>query len=259
METFLMEKRDKLGILITGGGRRIGASIAKALAADGWFVYIHCHKSFDEAELVLSDIRKNHGDGIVIVEDLSLDGAAERVIKQTIQGPVPVIAMINNASLFEYDSIETVTETSLNEHFSINVRSPILLSRAFSSSLSNDQKGCIINILDNKIYAINPDYLSYTISKIALQGATSALAMALAPKVRVNGIAPGITLESGNQGEENFKKGQEMSPIGQVSTVNDIIRAILFILESDAINGHIITIDGGQHLQKLERDVAFIN
>ena len=147
----------------------------------------------------------------------------------------------------------------MDEHFAVNVRSPTILSKVFANSLSKDTNGCIINILDNKIYAINPDYLSYTISKVALQGATSALAMALAPKVRVNGIAPGITLESGNQGEASFIKGQTMSPMGQVSTVEDITRSVLFILNSSSINGNVITIDGGQSLQKLARDVAFID
>ncbi len=254
-----VEKLSQRAALVTGGGRRIGAGIAKALAADGWFVYIHCHKSSEQASEVLQEIRSNSGNGMVITQDLSKLGAAESLMEKVENGPVPLMALINNASLFEYDTVESITEKSLDEHFAVNVRGPTILSKVFSSSLNKDMSGCIINILDNKVYAINPDYLSYTISKVALQGATSALAMALAPKVRVNGIAPGITLESGSQGEASFLKGQTMSPMGQVSTVEDITRSVLFILHTESINGNVITIDGGQSLQKLGRDVAFID
>ena len=254
-----MEKLSQKAALVTGGGRRIGAGIVKALAADGWFVYIHCHKSSDEASAVLQEIKADSGDGMVITQNLSERGAAESLMRKVATGPAALTALINNASLFEYDTVETITEKSLDEHFAVNVRSPTILSKVFANSLSEDTNGCVINILDNKVYAINPDYLSYTISKVALQGATSALAMALAPKVRVNGIAPGITLESGNQGEASFIKGQTMSPMGQVSTVEDITRSVLFILNSSSINGNVITIDGGQSLQKLPRDVTFID
>jgi NAD(P)-dependent dehydrogenase (short-subunit alcohol dehydrogenase family) len=146
----------------------------------------------------------------------------------------------------------------LDQHFFANVRGPILLSKAFFESVKKGQQGCVINILDNKIFALNPDYLSYTISKAALQCATETFAMAMAPHVRVNGIAPGITLESGGQGESSFQKGQKMSPIGKVSSVEDIIKALFFIVNTTSLNGHIITIDGGQRLQKLDRDVAFL-
>tara|TARA_B100001057_G_scaffold265249_1_gene265459 strand:- start:3329 stop:4093 length:765 start_codon:yes stop_codon:yes gene_type:complete len=254
-----VEKLSQKAALVTGGGRRIGAGIVKALAADGWFVYIHCHASYDEASEVLQEIKADSGNGMVITQNLSERGAAESLMRKVATGPAPLMALINNASLFEYDTVETITEKSLDEHFAVNVRSPIILSKVFANSLSEDTNGCVINILDNKVYAINPDYLSYTISKVALQGATSALAMALAPKVRVNGIAPGITLESGNQGEASFIKGQTMSPMGQVSTVEDITRSVLFILNSNSINGNVITVDGGQSLQKLARDVAFID
>ena len=253
-----MKKLSQRAALVTGGGRRIGEGIAKALAADGWFVYIHCHKSSDQASEVLQEIKSYNGNGIVVNQDLSEPGAAESLMRKVENGPAPLTALINNASLFEYDTVATITEKSLDEHFAVNVRSPTILSKVFADSLRKGTNGCIINILDNKVYAINPDYLSYTISKVALQGVTSALAMALAPKVRVNGIAPGITLESGNQGNASFIKGQTMSPMGHVSSVEDITRSVLFILNSNSINGNVITIDGGQSLQKLARDVAFI-
>ena len=254
-----VKKLSQRAALVTGGGRRIGEGIAKALAADGWFVYIHCHKSSDQASEVLQEIKSYNGNGIVVNQDLSEPGAAESLMRKVENGPAPLTALINNASLFEYDTVATITEKSLDEHFAVNVRSPTILSKVFADSLRKGTTGCIINILDNKVYAINPDYLSYTISKVALQGVTSALAMALAPKVRVNGIAPGITLESGNQGNASFIKGQTMSPMGHVSSVEDITRSVLFILNSSFINGNVITIDGGQSLQKLARDVAFID
>ena len=253
-----VKKLSQRAALVTGGGRRIGEGIAKALAADGWFVYIHCHKSSDQASEVLQKIKSYNGNGVVVNQDLSEPGAAESLMRKVENGPAPLTALINNASLFEYDTVATITEKSLDEHFAVNVRSPTILSKVFADSLRKGTNGCIINILDNKVYAINPDYLSYTISKVALQGVTSALAMALAPKVRVNGIAPGITLESGNQGDASFIKGQAMSPMGHVSSVEDITRSVLFILNSNSINGNVITIDGGQSLQKLARDVAFI-
>ena len=169
-----MKKLSQRAALVTGGGRRIGAGIAKALAADGWFVYIHCHKSSDQAAQVLQEIRADSGNGMVITQDLSERGAAQSLMRKVENGPAPLMVLINNASLFEYDTVETITEKRLDEHFAVNVRTPTILSKVFANSLSKDINGCIINILDNKVYAINPDYLSYTISKVALQGATSA-------------------------------------------------------------------------------------
>ena len=181
-----------------------------------------------------------------------------KIINQIDKAAPPVELLINNAARFEYDSLSTINNVSLDQHFFANVRGPILLSKAFFELVEKGQQGCVINILDNKIFALNPDYLSYTISKAALQCATETFAMAMAPHVRVNGIAPGITLESGGQGESSFQKGQKMSPMGKVSSVEDIIKALFFIVNATSLNGHIITIDGGQRLQKLDRDVAFL-
>ena len=113
-------------------------------------------------------------------------------------------------------------------------------------------------MLDNKVFAINPDYLSYTLGKVALHGATLALAQALAPQIRVNGIAPGITLASGDQDQASFERAQAMSPLGRVSSPDDIVRALRFILSTASLNGHVVVIDGGQNLQKFPRDVAFM-
>ena len=190
--------------------------------------------------------------------DLSYPDCGEQIINQIDKAAPPVELLINNAARFEYDSLSTINNVSLDQHFFANVRGPILLSKAFFELVKKGQQGCVINILDNKIFALNPDYLSYTISKAALQCATETFAMAMAPHVRVNGIAPGITLESGGQGESSFQKGQKMSPIGKVSSVEDIIKALFFIVNTTSLNGHIVTIDGGQRLQKLDRDVAFL-
>ena len=181
-----------------------------------------------------------------------------KIINQIDKAAPPVELLINNAARFEYDNLSNINSALLDVHFFANVRGPILLSKAFFELVKKRQQGCVINILDNKIFALNPDYLSYTISKAALQCATETFAMAMAPHVRVIGIAPGITLESGGQGESSFQKGQKMSPIGKVSSVEDIIKALFFIVNTTSLNGHIVTIDGGQRLQKLDRDVAFL-
>jgi len=244
--------------IITGAAKRIGAGIAKALGDKGWFVYLHYNSSRKEAKKVLHEIKSSGGNGQLIKMDLSHPDCGEQIINQIDCTAPPVELLINNAAKFEYDDISTISSVSMDQHFFANVRGPMLLGKAFFELVTKGQQGCVINILDNKIFALNPDYLSYTISKAALQCATETLAMAMAPHVRVNGIAPGITLESGGQGDLSFQKGQKMSPIGIVSSVEDIIKAVFFIINTTSINGHIITIDGGQKLQKLNRDVAFL-
>ena len=244
--------------IVTGAAKRIGAGIAKALSSQGWFVYLHYNSSSEEAKEVLHEIESNGGNGQLINMDLSYPDCGEQIINQIDKVAPPVELLINNAARFEYDDLSNINSVSLDQHFFANVRGPILLSKAFFELVKKGQQGCLINILDNKIFALNPDYLSYTISKAALQCATETFAMAMAPHVRVNGIAPGITLESGGQGESSFQKGQKMSPIGKVSSVEDIIKALFFIVNTTSLNGHIITIDGGQRLQKLDRDVAFL-
>ena len=244
--------------IVTGAAKRIGAGIAKALGSQGWFVYLHYNSSSEEAKEVLYKIKSSGGNGQLINMDLRYPDCGEQIINQIDKAAPPVELLINNAARFEYDNISNINSASLDQHFFANVRGPILLSKAFFELVEKGQQGCVINILDNKIFALNPDYLSYTISKAALQCATETFAMAMAPHVRVNGIAPGITLESGGQGESSFQKGQKMSPMGKVSSVEDIIKALFFIVNTTSLNGHIITIDGGQRLQKLDRDVAFL-
>ena len=244
--------------IVTGAAKRIGAGIAKALGNEGWFVYLHYNSSSEEAKQVLHEIKSSGGNGQLINMDLNNPDCGEQIINQIDRAAPPVELLINNAARFEYDNISNINSVSLDQHFFANVRGPILLSKAFFELVKKGEQGSVINILDNKIFALNPDYLSYTISKAALQCATETFAMAMAPHVRVNGIAPGITLESGGQGESSFQKGQKMSPIGKVSSVEDIIKALFFIVNTTSLNGHIITIDGGQRLQKLDRDVAFI-
>ena len=252
-----MESGNKSAI-VTGGAKRIGGEIAKALGKRGWFVYLHFNSSITAAKTILDEIENGGGKGKLIRGDLSSPSCGEHLIDQIDADAPPVKLLINNAARFEYDDVSNITSGSLDKHFFVNVRGPVLLSKAFFESLEDGHKGCIINILDNKVFSINPDFLSYTISKVALHGTTEAFAMAMAPRVRVNGIAPGITLESGGQGQASFEKGQKMSPIGKVSSVEDIIKAVFFILETESLNGHVITIDGGQRLQKLDRDVAFV-
>jgi NAD(P)-dependent dehydrogenase (short-subunit alcohol dehydrogenase family) len=254
-----MSETGKGAILITGGARRIGAELARGLARDGWFVCIHCNRSKSDAEALLAEITEAGGRGAVVAGDLSRAETASELIAEANDAGPPLEGLINNASLFDYDEIGSLTAAAVDRHHAVNLRAPVLLSKAFAETLGEAREGCVINMLDNKVFAVNPDYLSYTLSKFGLYGATLTLAMALAPKVRVNAIAPGITLESGGQGEKSFEQGVRMSPIGRVSSTRDIVQAARFILTTPSLNGQVITIDGGQHLQKLPRDVAFLD
>ncbi len=250
--------RPRQAMLITGAARRIGAIMARSMAADGWFICIHCNTARQEADALLAEIEAGGGSGLVMVQDLADPAAPHKLVQAVVKQAPPLTVLVNNASLFAFDDVTTVTADALDRNHAVNLRTPVLLSQAFHAQLPALQTGCIVNMLDNKVFAVNPDYLSYTISKFALHGATQALAQALGPRIRVNGIAPGITLASDGQDQESFERGQSMSPLGRVSSPEDIVQAMRFILATSTLNGHVIVIDGGQNLQKFPRDVAFM-
>lgn len=245
--------------LVTGGARRIGAAVSAALAADGWFVAIHCNRSVDEADALLAHIRRDGGDGVVIAADLADAAATADLVPRLPKNAPPLRAVINSASLFEFDDLETMTAEALDRHFHVNARAPILLARALHAVVPAAERGCVVNFLDNKIHNPNPDFFSYTVSKLAIAGATGALALALAPTIRVCGIAPGITLVSGDQSQESFEEGHRMNPLGRSSTPEDLVRAVRFVLDSPSMTGEVITLDGGQFLAAPSRDVAFLS
>lgn len=248
-------------VLITGAARRIGAEIASALAGEGWHVCLHYHRSTEEAKRLRNAIVASNGLVDLVQADLSSPAELERLVGASTQAAAkrgrPLTALINNASLFEYDQLSTLSTESWAAHLDVNLRAPILLAQHFARQLTPTAQGCIINMLDNKVFALNPDFFSYTVSKLGLHAATEAMAMALAPHVRVCGIAPGLTLQSGAQTSEDFVRTHDRNPLKRGCSPADIVRAVRFILATPAYTGHTITIDGGHALLDMSRDIAF--
>lgn len=248
-----------LTAIVTGAARRIGAVLARGLAADGWHVALHYHASRAEAERLAGEIRAAGGSAAPLAADLADAEAAAALVDRAAEGAPPLGLLVNNASLFEEDRLDSLSAAALDRHHAVNLRAPALLCQAFARRLAaTGGEGCIVNLLDNKLFSPNPDYLSYSLSKFALQGLTQMLAMELAPAIRVAGIAPGVALPSGPQSEADFARAQASAPLGRGCTPEQILGALRFILATPAFTGQTIVIDGGQALQRLPRDVAFL-
>ncbi|WP_349604742.1 MULTISPECIES: SDR family oxidoreductase [Cupriavidus] len=252
--------------LVTGGARRLGRAIALELAAQGWDVAVHCHRSVDEAEALATQIRALGRRAAVLRADLADEAATGRLVADcTAVLGVPT-CLVNNASLFQYDVATSFSYASLDTHMRTNVAAPLLLARelhkALTAAAGSDKaaelRGVVINLLDQKLDNLNPDFLSYTLSKAALQTATVQLAQALAPRLRVVGVAPGITLVSGEQSEQSFRRAHRVTPLGQSSTPEDIAQAVAYLAQARAVTGTTLYVDGGQHLMPLARDVMFL-
>ena len=244
--------------LVTGAARRIGRAIALGMAQAGWDIAVHYRHSEAEAQDVVAQVAALGRRAVALPCDLS-DEAQVRTLLPRAQAELGQIeCVVNNASLFDYDSAADFTLARLEAHMSANVAAPLLLAQALHAATPDGRQAVVINLLDQKLYNLNPDFLSYTLSKAALHTATTLLAQALAPKLRVVGIAPGITLVSGDQTEAGFANAHRQTPLGRSSTPADIVQAVLYAANAAALTGSTLLVDGGQHLMALPRDVMFL-
>ncbi|WP_417496475.1 SDR family oxidoreductase [Maricaulis sp.] len=242
---------DKIA-LVTGGGKRLGAKIACALAEDGWHVIIHYNSSGTQARAIEAVIREAGGSASTVQFDLA-DSAG---VKRFADGLGRLDLLVNSASVFQQDRPENVEAAALEQALRVNLMAPVLLASAMAKPHETRASGCVINLLDQKLFNLNPDFFSYTLAKHALLSATTTMAMALAPRVRVNAIAPGLTLPSGTQSEAEFERAHQTNPMQGGSTPDDIVRAVRFIVATPSMTGETITIDGGEHLMRRIRDVS---
>lgn len=242
--------------LITGGAKRIGASLAQALAKAGFDIALHVNTSAAEGEKLAVLLRKSGVRAEVFTLDLSQTDQIETMMGSIEQSMGKIDVLINNASAFSYDKPAEFDYQLAEKLMRINLFAPVELTRCLANHGSAE--ALVVNMLDNKVYALNPDFFSYTLTKSALQSATQMMAMGFARKIRVNAIAPGVTLISGDQSADNFDKSWRKSLSGVGATPDDIANTVLHIWNTKSINGETIVLDGGQRHMALERDVAFV-
>ncbi len=245
-------------VLITGAARRLGLATALEMARAGWGVAVHHHRSRPDEALA-----KLRGLGVkahAFAADLGDEAACEALTPAVVQHFGRLDAVVNSASIFQHDEVASFSYAAMDSHWRANTAPAILLARALHAHLvERKARGCVVNMLDQKLWNPNPDYLSYTLSKAALEAATGLLARALAPNLRVCGVAPGVTLPTeGSMSPEHFDSVHTMAALGRSSTPDDIARAVRFMIESPAVTGTTLIVDGGQHLLPSSRDVAFV-
>ena len=235
--------------LVTGASHRIGRSIAVELAAKGVAVGVHYGTSEDAAHAVVADIKAHGGKAGAVQADLASEVDVQKLVSDTACAlDTPIDVLINNASIYEEDTLQTFTSTSWDRHQKINLLAPLMLMQSMATNLPTKNAGAIINIIDQRVLKLNPQYMSYTTTKAALWAATKTAAQALAPHIRVNAIGPGPTLANSRQTELDFAKEAAAVPLGSGATPEEIAKAAGFILEASAMTGQMIALDGGQHL-----------
>jgi NAD(P)-dependent dehydrogenase (short-subunit alcohol dehydrogenase family) len=254
-------------VLVTGSAKRLGREIALALAAGGWQVAIHYRRAGADAAATVAACRQLAGAGAefdCFGADLADEAQTRALLPRVIERFGAVDAVVNNASLFEHDSAQSLGYDALCAHLRTNTGAPVLLSQALHEHVRGRAgtaaagSGVVVNLLDQKLWNPNPDFLSYTLSKAALEAANTVLAMALAPQVRVVGVAPGLTLTSHLLADEKFEQLHRLSPLGRSSTAQDVASAVKFALENSSITGTTLLVDGGQHLMKFSRDFSMM-
>jgi len=246
-------------VLITGSAKRLGREIALALANAGWQVAVHYRGSEDEAMQTVADCEQLGVSAAAFDADLADEAAVRELLPRVVAHFGQVDAVVNSAALFEHDSAATFGYAALERHLRTNTGAPILLAQALHAHvLERAGDGVVVNLLDQKLWNQNPDFLSYTLSKAALEAANTMLALALAPDVRVVGVAPGLTLTSEYLSPEKFEALHKLSPLGRSSTPENVAGAVKFALDNSSITGTTLLVDGGQHLLRFPRDFSMM-
>lgn len=235
--------------LITGGGKRLGRIIALVLADVGFDIAIHCNASMTEAETTASDIRALGRRAIVLQAELGTEPEVVRLIPDATAALGPIGVLVNNASTFERDDWHDATRASWDRHIEPNLRAPFVLMQAFAHALPRDREGVVVNMIDMRVWSITPHFVSYTVSKFGLWALTQSMALALAPRIRVNGIGPGPALPNSRQTPEQFARQAGSVPLRRGPDPAEIGNAVLSILSLGSMTGQMIALDGGQHLQ----------
>lgn len=244
--------------LVTGAAKRIGRVIALEMARQGWDIIVHYGQSGAEAEHTVAEIRQLGRQATALACDLADSQAVSQLAARAAACFGGLDCIVNSAALFIEDQAQDVGQALLDQHMHVNLLAPLLLARGLHQLTAAGQQAVVVNILDQKLHNLNPDYLSYTLSKAALETATTMLAQAFAPRLRVVGVAPGITLLSGEQSEADFCSAHQVTPLGKSSTPADVAATVCFVASQGAITGTTILVDGGQHLIPTQRDVMFL-
>jgi NAD(P)-dependent dehydrogenase (short-subunit alcohol dehydrogenase family) len=235
-------------VLVTGAGRRLGRAIALDFANRGWRVGIHYHDSAVEALDVVAEIEAADGTAAAFPANLAHAEAPDPLIEACAEALGPPNCLINNASRFDWDTFETLDIETWQAHLDVNLRAPIFLSQAFARTLPEGTQGNIVNLLDQKVLRLDPEHFSYTIAKSVLWAATQMMAQALAPRIRVNAVAPGPVLKSQGQSQADFEREYRTTLMHRPVSPEDVTAAIRFLLDTPSITGQLIAIDAGQHL-----------
>ena len=234
--------------LVTGAAARIGRVIAKALAGDGWAVAVHHRDSENDANGLVAEIESGGGAAAALRADFAEEAQVETLVKRARDALGPLGCIINNAAVFDYDDMRSADRGSWDRHMAVNLRAPFVLTQAFAADLPEGAQGCVVNLIDQRVWNLTPHFVSYTLSKAGLWTLTRTAALALAPRIRVNAIGPGPVLPSARQSAEQFAGQCARTPLGRGAAPEELCRAIRFILAAPALTGQMIALDGGQHL-----------
>lgn len=234
--------------LVTGAGKRVGRAIALRLADAGWSVAVHYGRSRDEAEATAEAVRQHRVRATTLAADLAVEAEVEDLIGRASEALGPIGLLVNNASVFEPDRLETMTRIGWDHHMATNLRAPVVLMQQFAALLPAGHDGAIVNILDQRVWNPNEEFLSYTVTKMALLGLTRTLALDLAPRIRVCGVGPGPTLPNARQQPDGFEAQARALPLGRAVDPAEIADAVAYLADARSITGQMIAVDGGQHL-----------